>query len=335
MAIDTKDLSQLITDFRALNAKDSITPENLGYILQRLADLIATAGTSDALATVQELLTSFRTAGYALTSIKQGQSDRNHIYATIGKVNLSNGSTSSATSVFIQQATTERAGAMRAQQVIDLNGVKRDVTAMLKDIASNKASIATLVSNQSSSYNNAQIACIVKDGALHVMGAQKLVEAGYVPYIFRCVRKRNRYKDFANDPDEDRKYSAPTKGWSLFGSRHSVRLSGTEVQFTTSSHKDLSKVSTSYSSLPRYFVHTNINGQGIETVAWGRSIIELDDYRKAAGKKRMIKLRFAIGFAKPIDPGRAKITPANLVSSLAEFAIIYNSAGEGWHFARP
>ena len=39
MAIDTKSLSDIISDFRALTAKDSITPESLGYILQRIADL--------------------------------------------------------------------------------------------------------------------------------------------------------------------------------------------------------------------------------------------------------------------------------------------------------
>ena len=47
MAIDTKSLSQLIAEFRKLQAKDSITPESLGYILQRIADLLATAGTSE------------------------------------------------------------------------------------------------------------------------------------------------------------------------------------------------------------------------------------------------------------------------------------------------
>ena len=47
MAIDTKSLTQLITEFRAIQAKDAISPETVGYILQRIADLLATAGTSD------------------------------------------------------------------------------------------------------------------------------------------------------------------------------------------------------------------------------------------------------------------------------------------------
>ena len=46
MAIDTKSLTQIITEFRKLSAKDSITPESLGYILQRIADLLATGGSN-------------------------------------------------------------------------------------------------------------------------------------------------------------------------------------------------------------------------------------------------------------------------------------------------
>ncbi len=83
MAIDTKSVSQLITDFRALKAKDSITPESLGYILQRLADLLATAGNSETIAKIQALLDGFRIAGYAITNIKQGAADRNNVNAVI------------------------------------------------------------------------------------------------------------------------------------------------------------------------------------------------------------------------------------------------------------
>ncbi len=33
-----KSLTQIIIEFRALQAKDAITPESLGYILQRIVD---------------------------------------------------------------------------------------------------------------------------------------------------------------------------------------------------------------------------------------------------------------------------------------------------------
>ena len=43
MAINISTISKLISDFRALSQKDSISPESLGVLLQRLADLINTA----------------------------------------------------------------------------------------------------------------------------------------------------------------------------------------------------------------------------------------------------------------------------------------------------
>lgn len=44
MAIDTSSVSNLISEFRAIQAKDSVSPESLGYILQRIVDLLADAG---------------------------------------------------------------------------------------------------------------------------------------------------------------------------------------------------------------------------------------------------------------------------------------------------
>ena len=41
MAIDTTALNKLITDFHALSQKDCVSPESLGSLLQKLADLLA------------------------------------------------------------------------------------------------------------------------------------------------------------------------------------------------------------------------------------------------------------------------------------------------------
>lgn len=132
MAIDVKSISQLISEFRKLQTKDSITPESLGYILQRLANLLATAGTSETVANIQKLLDGFKAAGQVITAFSQGQSDRNHIYANKTTVNLATGAVASSAGIFIQQATTERADAMRAQQVTDLNNARKTVTEIEK-----------------------------------------------------------------------------------------------------------------------------------------------------------------------------------------------------------
>ena len=40
-------ITDLISAFRQITAQDSITPESLGYILQRIADLVVTVKTSE------------------------------------------------------------------------------------------------------------------------------------------------------------------------------------------------------------------------------------------------------------------------------------------------
>ena len=114
MAIDTKSLTDIITEFRALQSKDAVSPESLGYILQRIVDLLATAGTSETVSNITKLLDGFKAAGQAITALSQGQADRNHIYANKSTVNLATGAVSASSELFIQQATTERSSTLTA-----------------------------------------------------------------------------------------------------------------------------------------------------------------------------------------------------------------------------
>lgn len=341
MAIDTKSLSHLIAEFRKLQTKDSVTPESLGYILQRIADLLATAGTSDTVEKLQKLLDGFRTADHALTSVVQGKTDRNHVYANIGKVSLTDGNVSTSSDVlFIQQATTERAGAMRAQQVTDLNAARKNVTELQKQMTEANNLIDTIcvklgLSGGNGVIVNSQISCIIMDGHLYVVGAANLIANGFVPYLFRNVRKRNPFDDKDASPEElAAKDRGPAyKGWGVFGSIYTTRLKGSRVEISKNSHQHMCiKNVSGFSPEPEYFVSRHKHKDGkIYTVDYGRSSVKLRDRH---GKQRMLRLRFGIGFAKPIYPGRAKITPANLASNLAEFFLIYNPATESWHFGK-
>lgn len=342
MAIDTKSLTQIITEFRALQAKDAITPESLGYILQRIVDLLSTAGTSETVASIQKLLDGFKAAGQAITALSQGQSDRNHIYANKSTVNLATGAVTSTSGIFIQQATTERAGAMRAQQVIDLNNARRDVGNLQKAVDDANKIIDTLATKLGLNTGNgviinSNISCVVVDGVLHVLGAQNLVANGYGPYLFRLVRKRNPFKDKFATPEQmaSKRYCPATKGWGIFGSIYTVHLSGTILSFSTNPHSFICCKANGYSTSPDVLVSHHVKENGDITFGWGRTSVNLTDKRSTKQpKQRMIRLRFGIGFAKPIYPGRAKITPANLASSLAEFSIIYNPSTKSWHFGK-
>ena len=332
MAIDVKSLTQIISDFRKLQSKDSVSPESLGAILQRIADLLATAGTSDTVTAIQTLLNGFKAAGQAVCSIEQGAADRNNILANIRAVDLGNGSIATASNnLFIKQATTERAGAMRAQQVVDLNNARNRIAEILPLLEKIQAKLG-MTDGTKGLYNTAQISVAVVNGTLRIYGAQQLIADGYVPYLFRHTRKRNQWGDklVIEAGGATKKYCDKRKGWNLYGSVHSVKISGS---FSTNSKTDQSTVAVGYSTSPDALVTVHIRRDGTPSIGWGRSTISMLD-PKNPNKHRMIRLRFAVGLAKKMLPGRSLITTANLASSLAEFSIIYNPNTKLWTFGK-
>ncbi len=134
--IDTTSLTALISAFRAEVTQNSISPEKVGGILQQIADLLATATPDSDMSEFTVLRQRLMSISTMFTSLAQGTSDRNHIYLTSNTYNVATGTKYTDTdSIRIQQATTERAGAMRAQQVIDLNTAKKNITDLQTEIA--------------------------------------------------------------------------------------------------------------------------------------------------------------------------------------------------------
>lgn len=123
--IDTSSLTAIITEFRRLQAKDSITPEALGSILQRIADLLATAGTSDIQQALNNWYNAMRQAAPYIAGLAQANFDRNNVLLNPTLVDPIEGeSYVGNVPITIQPATTEKAGAMKAQQVTDLNTLR-------------------------------------------------------------------------------------------------------------------------------------------------------------------------------------------------------------------
>ena len=134
--IDTTSLTALISAFRAEVTQNSISPEKVGSILQQIADLLATATPDSDISEFTVLRQRLMGVSTMFTSLAQGTSDRNHIYLTSNTYNVATGTKYTDTdSIRIQQATTERAGAMRAQQVIDLNTAKKNITELQDEVA--------------------------------------------------------------------------------------------------------------------------------------------------------------------------------------------------------
>lgn len=112
---------------------------------------------------------------------------------------------------------------------------------------------------------------------------------------------------------------------------YAVRLNGTEIQFSTNGHDNLCTAAGGWSVAPSTLVTRHTDRHGNVRFGLGRSSVSLTD-PKNPKKQRMIRLVFGIGLAKPIYPGTAAITPANLVSSLATFTIIYDPGSKSWAF---
>ncbi len=143
--MDISSITSLISTFRAETHEEAITPESLGALLQKIADALGTASLQTDMASLQLWRGGLAAIGSVLTALSVGSDDRNNVYLTYAKTNLS-----SATSqlmndgIVIRQATTERAGAMRAQQVQDLNKCKSDLTKIASNIVTATNTLATL-----------------------------------------------------------------------------------------------------------------------------------------------------------------------------------------------
>ena len=129
---DISSITSLITSFRSETREEAITPEVLGALLQKIADLLGKAALQTDVGRLDNWRSDLARIGYVMTSLTVGSDDRNNVYFTLGKANLSTGINQIATnSILIRQATTERAGVMRAQQVQDLNKCKSELSSCI------------------------------------------------------------------------------------------------------------------------------------------------------------------------------------------------------------
>ncbi|MCH5346261.1 MAG: hypothetical protein J1E63_04090, partial [Muribaculaceae bacterium] len=233
----------------------------------------------------------------------------------------------------LKAATTLRAGVMTAQNVTDLTTLKLNVASINKQIAALQKLISDNGGLDSDNVEGnlemaqaaiSNIAVEILNGTVNVLGAAKLVKAGYVPYLFRWTRKRNRYNHKKRtDEDRERKHCAKSKGWHLYGSAEAVKLSGNKLMFTTNPWNKKHVEAEDFSDSPDSLVIIHEHPSGSKTITWGRSTVSLhDEQSDEPNKFRIVRLRFAVGFGKPVKHGIARITPCNLVSNLAEFSIV-------------
>ena len=112
--MDITTLTSLINTFRAETKQDSITPDSLGQLLQRIVNVLGQANDTSTVQQITQWKNSIPPIGVVLTSLALGSDDHNNIYLNVGSVNVA--AVAGMTGLFtIRQTTTERAGAMRDQ----------------------------------------------------------------------------------------------------------------------------------------------------------------------------------------------------------------------------
>ena len=90
MAINTSTITQLISDFRALSQKDSISPESLGVLLQKLADLINSAASDEE---YQAIYDAFQNFAAKIAAVPAPISKPQSMYSPTFAITRTNGST--------------------------------------------------------------------------------------------------------------------------------------------------------------------------------------------------------------------------------------------------
>lgn len=336
--IDTTALTALITAFRAEVTQNSISPEKVGSILQQIADLLATAVPDSDMSEFTVLRQRLMGVSTMFTSLAQGTSDRNHIYLTSNTYNVATGTKHTNTdAIRIQQATTERAGAMRAQQVIDLNAAKKDITELKNNQKTTDEVIIeiedniTLLNNRLNEIQDIRTITVeVKSRFLTVQGAEPLLAQGRLPYLFRLTKKTNRKRYTDSTGKRIRKKNKPRKGWHLMGDRNSLKIDSStfEVSINTTIHG--ADREPSYSYHPMDFIKLSNDLNGHKQVAYGKRLISLWNEEKEQERKVSLKYGIAFGYKRTGDG-----LPIDLLcTNIAEFSIVYDPVDKSWSFSK-
>ena len=313
--MDVTNLTSLVTALRAETAYAAITPESLGGLLQKIVDAIGKTSSDDDMKVVQNWKTALQQITHVITSAEQGTADRNNIYLTVQLASLATGATGTNTdAILIRQATTERAGAMRAQQVIDLNTCKSDIKNLQTGVTALEKKVESLPTSGSSSSSYSVVAyrivADVRDDVLYIRGASKLIAAGYKPFIFRYSVKRNRH----TNKQTGQHFRGPKRrGWHMFYGEKAAKVNSNEsISFANmdSNGKPTTNYGTSVWNIFNLACHYDEDTGDTDKikVGWGKKTID-------ATKGRRFKM--GIAFAPPQK--KQGFDNGTLVTNIAEF----------------
>lgn len=290
--MDVGNLSSLISALRAESGYASITPESLGSLLQKIVDVLSTASLQSDMQQLQSWKNVLQRLEFVCYSIVPGTSDKNNIFLSEKRVNLANGNSYTVPdSLSIPMATTTTAGAMSSRHVRDIDAMKSLIAENASSLESLSSLVSSIIVSPSQKNGTTFIACDTKDDMLFVSGARSLVNAGYVPYIFRYTVKRNR----VTDPLHVKKHvrGPKRKGWHMFYDDMYVKVKMADESLLFNYIHKPGELSTIYSCSAFNLVEVNPVFDDVENiialnVGFGKKTIDAVNGRR---------FKFGVGFA--------------------------------------
>lgn len=153
--VDTTSLTSLIKVFRAETSKDSINPERLGSLLQKIADTLATAASISDIGASTELVARLNKVGQVLTALSVGSDDTKKIKLSYNTVSIQTGVAASfPDAISIPSANSNKAGAMTAAHVRKLNELATNLTSLTQSFASLGQALANETGERTGAMSN-------------------------------------------------------------------------------------------------------------------------------------------------------------------------------------
>lgn len=232
--------------------------------------------------------------------------------------------------LYLTAASQYGAGVMTAQHVQQLNALRQAV-------------FGASTAEQTPLYPLA-IEINLGEDALRLRGAQYLKEKGYIPYLFRYTRKRNRKKKTDKETGVvEKAHGKMRKGWNVLGDGdtitigglHEVRISKMAVDHPDISSEELTELSE-YQTAAQFFVKTATDSSGMPYVPFGKSRVDLALKQNGTLKPRKVRLLYGIAFATYKVDKKAALDITKLVTPIIPFHISTTYIGQErtWIFER-
>ena len=276
--------------------------------------------------TLQSQMRNVRGAGAVVSGAQLFLIDSNRVGIQLWGYDLATGEREiELQELYLSAASQYGAGVMTAQHVRQLNALRQAV------FGSDGYTVQK-------TYFPLAIEINLGKDALRLRGAQYLKEKGYVPYLFRYTRKRNRIID----QDGNKLHGDIRKGWNVLGDGTTVQigpLGEVKIRKMAVKHPDIELDELEdYQTQPKFFIKEAIDETtGRPYVPFGKSRIDLVlKQQDGSYKQRKVSLLYGIAFASYTTGKRERLDIGKLVTPIVPFHVstIYISGNRRWIFEK-